>query len=144
MKFVRLDAVRVAAFFFTTRPKDYGGVHLGVSPADAATLDALLDELARYPPGHTRRVPVTAPPATLPARILPRGHHEPLQGLRIGTPIDGRTSVYVTSGEATIRLAPAALARFRALLDEAFHTGGDMCLAGDSEEWNDRLWVWPM
>jgi hypothetical protein len=39
--------VTVAALVFTTREKDYGGVHLGVGAADAARLHQLLESISR-------------------------------------------------------------------------------------------------
>ena len=144
--FVKLDHLQVAAFTFTRREKDYGGIWLGVGHGSCRILRALLEELRQQPPGHSRSVPLCAVPPQLPEAIRRGGRriHRPLTALRIGAAADGKTRFSVTGDSGWIALSPAALIELGHQLDELERGVGDLGMGGDSGEWGDRLRIWPL
>jgi predicted Zn-dependent protease len=142
VKLLDLGDLRIAAFAFTTREKDYGGLHLGVSTRDATTLIALLDEIKAAQPGYSRRVPILGRPGDLPQQIYARGAYELVHGLRLGGSVDERTRIQMEGAAALVQLSQRDVAQLRNLLADLHRTGGDVCLAGDPSDWRDRLWIW--
>lgn len=139
--YVRLDGAGVAAFFFTRRERDYGGIHLGVPKTEA--LLALVDELSRANPGHSRRVPVLPVPEDLPRSIVRGNVHQSLVSLRIGTSTVLTTRIQIENKAGIVMLSPRGLAEFNQAIALVHGSHGDLLVAGDSGLWTDRLWLWP-
>jgi hypothetical protein len=132
----------VAALVFTTREKDYGGIHLGVSAADAPALSQLLESLAHAPPGRERRLAVGHDVTALAGRIFPRGRFSPLTSLRVH--LADHVQISIEDGAGLVALTASAV-QVVAQRATAVHTsGGDSCIVGDPRVWTDRLWIWPL
>ena len=134
--------VTVAALVFTTREKDYGGVHLGVRAADARRLHQLLESISRAQPGHTRRLAISRDAAVLAGQIFPRGRFSALTSLRLQRADRVRVSIEARAGVVELTAAAARAAGDRVAMSDT--TGGDSCIVGDSGAWTDRLWIWPL
>jgi hypothetical protein len=134
--------VTVAALVFTTREKDYGGVHLGVGAADATRLQQLLESISRAQPGHTKRLAIGRDAAVLAEQIFPRGRFSGLTSLRLLRADRVRVSVEARAG--TVELTASAARAVGDRVAMAHTTGGDSCIVGDSGAWTDRLWIWPL
>ncbi len=142
-RYLKLDKALVAAFFFTEREKDYGGIHLGVPTSSTDVLQALTDELATLPPGHSRGVQLLAVPDDLPRRIIARSGYRPLVALRIGTAVNAVTCIQIEKQAALVELSLQGLADFKIAITAVHSSHGDIVIAGDSGLWMDRLWFWP-
>lgn len=143
MKFTKLEGLGVAAFAFTTREKDYGGLHLVVGTGDVEILVALIAELGAAAPGHSRSLRLTGVPSEVPERIFARGAWRAFDSLRLGRAEDGGTRVEAGQTSAAAFLDGADLRHLERLVREALSSGGDQCIAGRTSSWTDRLWVWP-
>jgi hypothetical protein len=141
-EYQRLDKPLLAAFFFTGREKDYGGIHLGVPASSIGSLVALTEELSRLP-GHSRKLPLYPVPNQLPLQIVDR-RCQSLVSLRIGSAVDSITCIEVKSGAGNIVLSPDGLAEFKKAITLVHSAHGDLVLAGKSGSWTDRLWFWPL
>jgi len=142
VRYIRLVDVGLVAFVFVERAKDYGGVHLGAPARSVSILSALIDEVGRTL-GHSRRVDLNPVPPDLPARIADRPYRD-LASLRLGSSTDGSNRIVVKGDAALISLSATGL---QLLQDEIVRSGkgkGDVGLAGDSGDWSDRLWCWPL
>jgi len=142
--YLKLDKAGVAAFFFTEREKDYGGIHLGMPTSSTEVLLALTDELAMLPPGHSRSLPLLSVPDDLPRRIVARSRYRPLVSLRIGTAVNSVTRIQINNQAGIVTLSPHGLAKFKSAITLVHGSHGDLLAAGDSGSWTDRLWFWPL
>jgi hypothetical protein len=134
----------LTAFVFTFREKDYGGIHLALRPESMPLLLTLMDELEEQPLGHSRRVPLLPTPEDVPRSIAARTGHRPLQALRIGSAADGVTRITIEKDTGLISLSPGSRAEFRRAVAGTAMGVGDTMVAGDSDSWTDRVWLWPM
>jgi hypothetical protein len=142
VRYTRLVHVGLVAFVFVERAKDYGGVHLGVPARSVSILSDLIDEVSRTL-GHSRRVDLDPVPTDLPAGIADRPYRD-LASLRLGSSTDGGNRIVVKGESALVSLSATSL---QLLQDEIVRSGegqGDVGLAGDSGDWSDRLWCWPL
>lgn len=133
----------MAAFIFTEREKDYGGIHLGVPTSSIDVLQALADELTMFPPGHSRGVLLLEVPAELPRRIITRSGYRPLGALRIGTSVNALTRIQIEKRVGLAEFSSQGLVDFKSAIGSLQTSHGDILIAGDSGSWTDRLWFWP-
>jgi hypothetical protein len=138
----RESQLMVTALVFTTREKDYGGIHLGVSAAGAPALSRLFASLAHAPPGRERRLAVGHDVAAFARQIFPRGRFFPLTLLRVH--IADRVRISVEDGAGLVALTASAAQVVGERVAVAHATGGDCCIVGDPRSWTDRLWIWPL
>jgi hypothetical protein len=133
----------VAAFYFTERTKDYGGIHLGVPRSSTGSLLALTDELDALPTGHSRNVRLLSVGDDLPGSITGRSGHRSLAVLRIGS-ADAVTRILIEKQAGVVALSQTGLSAFRTATASVHDTHGDILIAGDSGLPVDRLWFWPI
>jgi hypothetical protein len=138
----RKSQLMVAALVFTTREKDYGGIHLGVSAAGAPTLSQLFASLAHAPPGRERRLAIDHDVAALARQIFPRGRFSPLTLLRVH--LADHVQISVEDGAGLVALTASAAQVVGERVAAAHTTRGDSCIVGDPRSWTDRLWIWPL
>lgn len=132
----------IAALSFTTREKDYGGIHLGVAAGDVAPLCAMLASIAAAPLDRRRQLALGGDVATLAGQVFPRGRFVALTSIQLQRA--DRVHIAIAGGAGVVQLTAAAAHRARERVAMAHQAGGDSCLAGDSEAWTDRLWIWPL
>lgn|GEM_PF-2350328 len=142
--YLKLDKAEVAAFFFTEREKDYGGIHLGVPTSSTEVLLALTDEMTMLPPGHSRSLPLRSVPDDLPRIIVARRGFCPLISLRIGTAVNLVSRIQINNQAGIVTLSPHGLAEFKSAITLVPGSHGDLLVAGASGSWTDRLWFWPL
>ena len=143
MRYIRLADVGLVAFVFTERAKDYGGVHLGLPARSIRILSELIDEVSRNL-GHSRRINLDAVPPHLPAGIAAARPYRSLAVVRIGSSADGDNRIAVNDDGAVVSLSATGLQLVQHQIVRAGKGEGDVCLAGDSGNWADRLWCWPL
>jgi hypothetical protein len=142
-KYVEPGEAQVAAFVFTEREQDYGGIHLGVPDSSTEGLVGLTDEFAVSPLGHSRRLSLLPVPKDLPEQITPR-RYKALVSLRVGTTANSVTRIQVNDGVGTITLSLNGVAEFKRAIKLVHETKGDLLMAGESGLPTDRLWFWPL
>jgi hypothetical protein len=132
----------VTALVFTTREKDYGGIHLGIKAERAPGLIQILASLAHAPPGRERRLRIDLDAASLAGRIFPGGRFSPLTLLRVH--LADRVRIAVEHHVGLVALTAAAAKVVSDRVAAAHATGGDSCIVGDPGVWTNRLWIWPV
>jgi hypothetical protein len=143
-RYLHLDKAPVAAFFFTEREKDYGGIHLGVPISSTEILLALSDEFASLPAGHSRSLPLQPVPQALPRNIVVRCRYRSLVSLRVATAINSVTRIQIDGLVGLITLSAPKLKDFESAIRLMTSCDGDLFIAGNSGSWLDRLWFWPL
>ncbi|MCG8417060.1 MAG: hypothetical protein MJE77_03840 [Proteobacteria bacterium] len=144
MGFVDVSAVAICAWIFTERPKDYGGVHLGIWRRSVTILNRLIDELSSADDGFSRRLPLLTVPHQLPREIFPRSNYIKLARLRLGRAASSPSAIVITGTSASVALDSTQLVALRDLVAGIAAGRGDSCVCGDSDDWRDRLWIWPV
>jgi hypothetical protein len=138
-----VSTLTLCAWTFVERPKDYGGIHLGVWRRTASILHQVIAELSAADEGFSRRLPLRAVPAQLPTMVFTRGGYVELAGFRIGSAAQSHIAIDAQGTSGSAMLDRESLAFLDQLVTLAEGGRGDVCVCGHSEQWHDRLWVWP-
>jgi len=137
------DRVRLAAaaLAFSTREKDYGGIHLAIDVADVGPLHRLLEAITGAAPGYAQLVALGGNARAVAEWIFPRGRFSALASLQLRRAEWVRISIEEDVG--VLELTAAAARAAGELVASVHSSGGDVCIVGDSGSWNDRWWLWP-
>ncbi len=136
-----LSRLVLYAFFFKTRPKDYGGIHLLIPIDTIVELKKLINELRSIGFGHSRRILLTYIPRKFANRISDRPFTS-LENIEISLTEKKVSEFSTTSKSAYVSLAHKDLISFEKALQSLEDGIEDFCLIGDVKKWTDKLWFW--
>jgi len=140
--YIKLNGDLLFAFVCKDRKKDYGGIYFGIYPDSIPILRNMIFELKREGIGYSRKIGLSAYSSELPERILTNGHFYALKELRIK--LNSQTQISIDDFFGAVDLSIPDASEFLRMLGEVENGSEDISLAGETQNWDDRLHFWTL